>query len=978
MSKLKWEDVINGGKSIAPADVRVMLDSYGFVIDTASRSSRDKWVHPVHHLTVIFSGAVKDIDEGALKDCAKACKEADRLNQLAKQKLPEKLPDWVKLPPGYEACIKDAQLIVWDKEFPEVQLCLDPQNKAGFAKELRGYHQRVDVHSQILGNLAAQYGFTFSRSNGEFIAAQNDYGIEQRFTIGEAADYTEPLTQLERKAEEIYFDRGAMLESLIDQGFVLQKQDHAVTISHPKLAQPVTIPLLGDLERLDSNGMNAISKAVSDISAVKTSAPAARPVAPPAAPASREKPVVRHTIPAYRLHPQKPMPADQQVTLIWDASALNKLAVPRRNGRSWLDLLPVTSELSSVKQMIIPAIIADYELRGGVATERAGQMEFVQVDPDFLREDNRKGRHNAALRELLESASRWRLDANGKGRMIVGKNPNLVIYETPFDRKFLDQVLAIQSKPGYSIADRVKKITHLKNESGNHLGERAMVEAARVLQNGGPAYLVTNDIDFLLSRPEICTKDGFPVGESVLLGYLRGEMESRSEEIKQRMHEEFGFSESNFSLATIKKDIATGDPFLNVLNGDYPELYNTSKPGTYQTAQGLVTGESLETIFARGVAHERGDKKYSFIMPLPLGYTAGPVVAAATSAPPSVASPVAPVAAKSPAPAAPASPAVTASSTPVASPAAVPPPQPPSPPAVAAPPAIKPAVPPPSQPVFSPKKIPLPAAAVVAAAGAGAVASSDAPPVPLVTPKNQPPYANGTPPAKTPQPPAAPIPAKTHTGENGRNKLEPIKDDAEESFGYHVGIHRMNRNMSEGQLAEAVLQIAQYRPEVDHVMVHRWESNQALPDGELYWALVQVLIEDNTQVGNKEEAKARLQEAYQRTRKSIESNPAGPDRFAFTNMLYDLRHNAKLSEQDLADKMAQAMQVQMEETPQLINNKLIFKIERGMAVPSLGFVRAMVKALDQKKPLEENEKRELYAAYEKIKEKAQQPALVAR
>ena len=200
-------------------------------------------------------------------------------------------------------------------------------------------------------------------------------------------------------------------------------------------------------------------------------------------------------------------------------------------------------------------------------------------------------------------------------------------------------------------------------------------------------------------------------------------------------------------------------------------------------------------------------------------------------------------------------------------------------------------------------------------------------------------------------------------------------DTSGKSFGYKIGFHQMQRDMNDHDFATAIKNIVQNEPDVniDRKTVFKWQTNQELPKENIYNSLVQVLIDDNNKVEDKAKAKAEFRDAYERTKKAIEQAATSDknDTFAFINALDKYREQADLLDNDkLAEKLLKQVKFGADEKPEQIDKMLIFKMSQGEHTPSLGLLRATIKALDDNKPLSDQEKREIFDAYALVKPKA--------
>lgn len=837
------------------------------------------------------------------------------------------LPVWLKLKRGFSGEMHgDNDLIVRSYEFPELVLNItfkndDDKRINTFIHAFKLFEGKLKKYSDLITELKNDLGVEFKRSNGELIVTQKDYGIDKHFSFTDGAiNIPEALASIKKEAEDKCTEWTEKLYGLSGKGFkvyeaVRPNGSSFVTrkITYPDSKTSTCIKLHGELGRIDSDGMNEITKALATVSksealevtknpevkSIETQHSAyAKEVLNPIE-STQEAPVASklRTIPEYL--PRKKaakrkerLPDEQKAPLIFDASTLQQFAVPRGNGRTWLDILPITADLPTVEKIYIPAHIADWEIRRGVACDgNDGKVEFKQIGIP-------KNIAPAAFDELLSTASRWRLDKYGKGYLIKGKNPNIVIYETPLDREFRDRAITIcDSTPSqedwekYCMALQKQLVKEISINGKNFgLGEISMQATAREINHKGPAFLISDDFDFLNDREEIITKHGFPVGHAGFAGLMGAEISARGDEIKKRMEEHYGVPVGDFTLEGVKLDVLKAKPEF----GDkYPDGYRSSMPGKYITEKGETRGEMIEELISRGAAIDRGEKTV-FTLQMP-GVKVSSKIQEKSQQEPVKQTPV--IVDQQPAPAA----------------------------------------------------------------------------LPLVHEEQQPKQISTKPQQEISAPPAAETTQRTETLKDKGNIMETSTDTSGKSFGYKIGFHRIQRKMDEEGLANAIKKIVQSESDVhiDGETVRRWESNRKFPNENIYEALEQVLIHDNDKVTDKTKAKEEFRNAYDRSKKAFEGgSKSNDDAYAFVDTLQKYREQAGLSgHAELAAKLSEHLKFGDNEKPEKIDAMLIFKMGQGDHIPSLGLVRATIKALDEKGQLTDQEKKGIYDAYSKIKHK---------
>ncbi|MDX1974415.1 MAG: hypothetical protein SFT92_01940 [Rickettsiales bacterium] len=850
--------------------IRATLQQYGFSHDSAKDKNGQETYSHKDHPDLTFAVAFKEyiLDAAGLKTVCDACQEADGRAHDKNPKLGS-IPDWAKssIPSDCDARVRGSSLYIASKEHPELRLRLDIGDgkknlQQVLEREVRNYQLFVATCQKDYDELKSEHGFEISFKDNQLHLKQPDYGLSHSIPIDPLADYRDRLVNqstliselntLGEAATEKWFAQQEKLSELIALGCTVAENGKA-TVTHPSLPYPFDIELHGGNRRLDAANerkVDAIIALVRDQTplpddlarSAALEAPTTLPVSPKA-PAASAKPATATPTPRKVIRPRfEPMDKSKvsdshKVSLIIDANFMKHLCMPRGDGkRNWLDLLELTAELPTVDKIYIPSFVADWELRGCMSDER-GHLQ--QIDRHFVTKGYDKNRDFGAVNGFLQNASRVTIDDQGNQHFIRGRNPNIVIYESPLDRKarmLLRNSLATGAHE--SIRDRIELF---REKLGGDYGEKCMSEIAYNLEKGHPAFLLSDDSNFLRMRPKHrTTKDGYAISDAILSGFIDAFSVQQAAHMATLMPIRYQTPAHSFSPKQFLEDFRA---YAKIHDEHYPWHYNPTTIGEYNTAKGIVLGESLSSIFARGFAYG-------------LHHT----------------------------------------------------------PEFTLPPSIHDA-----ERIPSSEQVPLPADSVFA-------------------------------------PTAEPTPTNTAY---------------RDSFGYQVGHRRIEREMTEEDLATAVTQAAPNLPPIDSDMVYRWESNQELPHDTLYHALITVLVDENALISpdHKDEAKAEIRAAYERT-KQVLSNPDSraedkEDRYAFTNTLRIYRKQINMDDEQFAAAVAEHADVRIHEPRESINAELMLSISANAHRPSFGLLRAIIKALDEKRELLEHEKIEIFDAYEK-------------
>ncbi len=172
----------------------------------------------------------------------------------------------------------------------------------------------------------------------------------------------------------------------------------------------------------------------------------------------------------------------------------------------------------------------------------------------------------------------------------------------------------------------------------------------------------------------------------------------------------------------------------------------------------------------------------------------------------------------------------------------------------------------------------------------------------------------------------------------------------EETVGCRIGTHRVERDMTENQLAVETVKILKtaLKP-VDGARVRNWEMNKETVPAEYLDALVHVLITENDNIANKEKAIKEFYQAYERSKLA-----AKKDRVDFGDYLFQLRQSIGtdgIAERTLAESINKAPRISIDEPLASIDKHLILKIQANEHKPSKGLALAILKALSQKQEI---------------------------
>lgn len=648
------EEALKGGKNISTGDVVSLLKSFGFVYDEGKRVN---WSHPEYpDLTFNLDMKRREADTRAVKTAGQRCQEVQERKSRSMQQSAQDLPKWVDLPSGYEASIAADKVTIWDRNHPEAQMRFslnDASAPSYYHANLEAFKKQLDRYGHVLADLDHHYGFVFSNQGGDLVVSQPDYGISHRFTPATIDTLIEQIKQVEQEAEvAVEADYGVYNTLAKIEGISLSRRDVEggveVTVSHPNLFAPTTLMLLGNLERMDETTREHVEAVIKAITNPKQEVPAPAEAMPPqpeavqpVAPAQEEKPEEAHTPPpaaevaqapevapeeATVVEPErapvvvssspsvvaepvyqssKPLvPEEKTAAIVLDTNIINELAVAaRQGGRTWLDLLPLIADMPGIDKIYVPASVADWELRGKITKENG---QSLQIDHRYAdRRYKELYQLSTSADALLNTASRSSIDSDGKRHLVSGSNPNIVIYETDVDRRFMNGIQAIYEDRAIPFSSKGEVYRRLMRRfvpesTSIDLGEYSMQQVGQEIE-GKPVYLCSNDINYFKNCGTLVNNSGMPVGKMTLPGLLRSCLAVDNIGLKERLEQHFGASVPEFDVQTIKDAVLAAGQHDQ--KSGYPNGYAEVTPGMV----GDEVGETLEQILLNAAAIVRGD-----------------------------------------------------------------------------------------------------------------------------------------------------------------------------------------------------------------------------------------------------------------------------------------------------------------------------------------------------------------------------------
>lgn len=362
-----------------------------------------------------------------------------------------------------------------------------------------------------------------SRHDGNLVM-QHETMPECRFDFPEDGKRAQFKIEYAAFAQEVKAYE-TQLQHCLDQGFTVNREKSPPELQHPKLQAPIALSMETRYAPL-----MAAEAALSQLAHVNSKEEAASPVGSG----------VSH-----------PLSEHEKTVLVADASMLCRLQATRTPGpggvkRYWSDLLEETAQLDNVQALVVPSIIADWEMQGQISRMHAnGQTEIQHIRDKEHGWSPATDRHSKLGREFFKDASRARLDKDGNLQIVYGKKRKLIIWETPEDQqRVYDKIRDVMKDPhipnSYERRNQIQAL-NFKNE-----GELAIERFIREIPWSSPTFVLSSDINYLNDRQQIArengmhrfsTGKGFPAGDLNLEAYLQAEGRIRSHWLQQKMGE---------------------------------------------------------------------------------------------------------------------------------------------------------------------------------------------------------------------------------------------------------------------------------------------------------------------------------------------------------------------------------------------------------------------------------------------------------
>lgn len=444
--------------------------------------------------------------------------------------IPEKKKSHIEIPRWIEEVINpeefayelaQGQLLIAAREAPTLAMYIPTKGFSSKESFQKHYKQKLnelfaDVEvEKRLERLERYQGFRIVRNRNEgarcVTVSHHEYGISVALE-GLSTRWHRDLDTIEQQFHQCETSWRLLLERAERGGFKVSRSSEGVLISHTALGEhwlalgqyvPVqnlhrVTALVNDAERLQE-----VRRQDAELQKRR---------------AARVERVLQSEV--------LPGPADEIV--VPDANVFMALVAGREGDKTWLDLLTASASLKHVR-MMVPAIVADFELMGRVLPfESSGQSGRA---PSMLSWTS-SAVHT--FREFFEGATRIKIERLPDGSTavvgaVLGSNRNLVIVESPDDDLFYERVRALEQEA----QGNTRAFHDLVRTQLYHAGE-GDAAITRFLKHSpfvNHVTVITSDIRYMKGSMPSTTGNGAPVSGCSVGSYVAAECENRGDEL---------------------------------------------------------------------------------------------------------------------------------------------------------------------------------------------------------------------------------------------------------------------------------------------------------------------------------------------------------------------------------------------------------------------------------------------------------------
>lgn len=420
--------------------------------------------------------------------------------------------------------IDENHLRIVSTRYPDMSTTVKPKlSDEDFASELKQLRSECvyhDTNLELIKHLCRTCGFDLVRDGDVSRIMHREYAINIELTGSELEQMT-ILADAQERFNSRQSDQKFLLDEAIKAGLIVSRvgADSKAIMLQPAEGPAITFAPRGYLTADEFERVQLMMEGVPPKVGAATIRKDPEPV-------EAKTPVIQVDFDP---------PAGQHM-IVLDAGFFKRLIAPRPNGETpdgtWLDLLKQTAALPNVT-IIVPAIVADWELRGKIPKydEQAKRIGFKRIDPRFNTDGNYLQKIARPVSKFLASASRGAIDKDGHVTIEPGENPKIIIMDTPEDRELYERIRALDALPEQQ---RVNKIRAKFNHQG--FGDDAITRIINQMRYEVPFTIVSDDIGYLNIAPFTSTQ-GLAVNHMTTGAYINAELENRESSLRAALGE---------------------------------------------------------------------------------------------------------------------------------------------------------------------------------------------------------------------------------------------------------------------------------------------------------------------------------------------------------------------------------------------------------------------------------------------------------
>lgn len=390
--------------------------------------------------------------------------------------------------------------------------------------ECAQHRENIDLQKKLYDECGFTYG---TNQDGQFVVRHPEYGIEV-ITEGDEVKLTEGLIDARKRFDEALELQRNTLRRASESGFKVEGADEdfnitgRVRLSHEEHGV-VNIDSRGYLTQEDFDSIHHLLEEVQkDENGYELLIPETK------APSTKTwNPILYST------------------GVLLDTNIVQKATATRGEGKRWFDLLEYAASFNNVAALIVPEVVARFELQGRIPIlNKDGTIkDFIQVDERYVEKGHVLQRIANTTEPFFDKASRAYV-CDGKV-ILEQKNPKIIIWKTQGDEELYKRIREIMNS-----SNRIARMNEEIHHNGE--GEKAIMRVIDEIPFPLGALIISDDNRFFgVEGFPKTTKHGMPLFWSGFGDYLAAET-TRSKDIRRSLGGNIGgryFSPHNVAVS---------------------------------------------------------------------------------------------------------------------------------------------------------------------------------------------------------------------------------------------------------------------------------------------------------------------------------------------------------------------------------------------------------------------------------------------